>query len=165
MKTIKFLLIAIAAGFVITACNNSSEADKVAVEIENGTQLSKADYTVLIDYLGEFAEKAQNVQDKINNLPFGDVKAANYEDELDKLRKEYDHLELFGDVLKKASQEELGADNVALVNKYAGYEWFDSPDWAQINTNSEAAGIEVEMPDSDTTGVVAGAVDELQIKE
>jgi hypothetical protein len=33
-----------------------------------------------------------------------------------------------------------------------------------IQTDPEAAGLEVQTPDSDTTGVVAGAVDELKIK-
>ena len=165
MKTIKILLIAIMAGLVITACSNKSEAEKVAQKIDNGATLNQGDYSAMIQYLGKFAEKAQPIQDEINNLPYGDPKAATYQEELDKLKGEYSLVDRFNEVLKGVSQETLGADNVALVNKYAGYEWFSAPDWATIQTNPEAAGIEVATPDSDTTGVVAGAVDELKVKE
>lgn len=150
---------------MMTSCSNADRAADVAKKIQAGETLNQEEYTAVIEYLGNFAEKAQPIQDEINNLPYGDPKAATYQEQLDKLKESNKYLELFNSTLAKAPQASLGADNVALVNKYAGYEWFTAPDWATIQTDPEAAGLEVQTPDTDTTGVVAGAVDELQVKE
>lgn len=163
LKSLKLLLIALLAGVMTTACSSSNEAENVNAKIEKGETLTAADYTVIIEYMGQFAEKAQPIQDNINNLPAEDPKAVPYQDQLSKLKEEYPLLDSFKTVLVKATEAEVGADNVALVNKYAGYEWFTSPDWATINTDPEAAGIEVAMPDNDSNGVVAGAVDEEKV--
>lgn len=168
MKKIGKILIALVAVVGMTmlySCGNKEEAAKVAEKIEAGQQLSSGDYTVIIDYLGNFAEKAQPVQDEINNLSATDPKTAELQTQLDGIRKKFNYLDLFNKVIESASQSEIGADNVALVNKYAGYEWFNAPGWATINSDPEVGGLELETPDSDSTGVVAGAVDELQVKE
>lgn len=163
-KTFQYLLMAIAAMFLAVSCGNAEHAAEVAKKIQDGASLTQGDYTTVIEYLGKFAEKAQPVQDQINNLPAGDAKAAELQQQLDALKGKNKYIDLFQSVLAKTPQATLGADNVALVNKYAGYEWFTAPDWATIQTNPQAAGLEVEMPDSDTGGVVAGAVDELEVK-
>lgn len=165
MKTLKFLFVAMLLVIGISSCSNKIEADKVAEKIEKGEALTQGDYTCIIDYLGYFAKEAQPIQDKINNLADGAPEADEFVKQLDKLKADNPHIDLFNSVLGKASQSELGAENVALVDKYAGYEWFTSPSWAEIQTDPEAAGIEVQTPDNDTSGVVAGAVDELQVKE
>lgn len=166
-KTMKMMMLAIVAilgmGFM-ASCGDSSEAKKVAEKITSGETLSQADYTVAIDYLGKFAEKAQPIQDEINNLSATDPKAGELQNQLDALRGKFPLLATFNGALSKASQSEVGADNVALVDKYAGYEWFTAPDWATIETDPEAAGIELQSPADDSTGVVAGAVDELKVK-
>lgn len=164
-KTLSFVMAAIAALFMMTACSNADEAAAVAKKIQAGETLTAAEYTTVIDYLGNFAEKAQPIQDEINNLPYGDPKAAAFQKQLDELKEKNTYLELFNSTLAKAPQAQLGADNVALVNKFAGYEWFTAPDWATIQTNPEAAGLEMEAPSNDTNGVVAGAVDELTVKD
>lgn len=165
MKTIKLMLVAIVAGLMVVACSNREQSAKVAEKIEKGETLTQGDYMAMIEYLGKFAEAAQPVQDQINNLPYGDAKAAEYQKQLDDLKADNQYLALFNEELAKTPQATLGAENVKLVDKYAGYEWFTAPDWATIQTNPEAAGIEVQTPDSDTTGVVAGAVDEVRVKE
>lgn len=165
LKTLKVLLLAMIVGVMATACSASSEAEKVGEKIEKGEALTTADYTVIIDYMGRFAEKAQPIQDNINNLPAEDPKAVPFQDQLTKLKDEYPLLDTFKGVLDKASAEEVGADNVQLVDKYAGYEWFTAPDWAVINTDPAAAGIELQAPGNDTNGVVAGAVDEEKLIE
>lgn len=164
-KTLRFLFLALAAVFMMTSCGNADQAAEVAKKIQAGDTLTQEDYKTVIEYLGNFAEKAQPIQDQINNLPYGDPQAETFTKQFDKLKESNQYLDLFKSTLLKAPQASLGADNVALVNKYAGYEWFTAPDWATITTNPEAAGMEVEMPASDTSGVVAGAVDELQVKE
>ncbi|MDE6234731.1 MAG: hypothetical protein K2M56_03150 [Muribaculaceae bacterium] len=163
LKTLKVLLLAMIVGVMATACSNSTEAEKVSEKIEKGEALTPADYTVIIDYMGRFAEKAQPIQDNINNLPAEDPKAVPFQDQLTKLKDEYPLLDSFKGVLDKASASEVGADNVQLVDKYAGYEWFSAPDWATINTDPAAAGLIMETPSNDTNGVVAGAVDEEKV--
>lgn len=163
-KALKFMFVALAAIFMMTSCS-ADQAAEVAKKVTAGENLTEADYTVVIDYLGSFAEKAQPIQDQINNLPYGDAKANELQQQLDKLKENDKYLELFKTALAKAPQASLGADNVALVNKYAGYEWFTAPDWATIETDPAAAGIEMEAPAVDSNGVVAGAVDELKVTE
>ncbi len=163
LKTLKVLLLAMLVGVAATACNSASEADAVAKKIEQGETLSQSDYTVIIDYLGSFAEKAQPIQDNINNLPAEDPKAQPFVEQFDKLKSSYPLLAKFTSVLDKASAEEVGQDNVALVDKYAGYEWFTSPSWATINTDPGIGGIEMQSPSNDTNGVLAGAVDEEKV--
>ncbi|MDE6271872.1 MAG: hypothetical protein K2M31_02565 [Muribaculaceae bacterium] len=164
LKNLKVLLLAMFVGVVATACSMASEAEKVNEKIEKGETLTAADYTTIIDYMGKFAEKAQPIQDQINNLPAEDPKAVPFQDQLTKLKDEYPLLDSFKTVLDKASAEQVGADNVALVDKYAGYEWFSSPAWATINTDPEAAGLELQAPTNDTNGVIAGAVDAVQVE-
>ncbi len=163
-KCFSILFAALAAVIMFASCSKADQASEVARKIEAGDTLTQAEYTTVIDYLGDFAQKAQPIQDKINNLPYGDPQATDLQKELSALKEKNGYFDLFKSVLESAPQSSLGADNVALVNKYAGYEWFASPSWATIQTDPEAAGLEVQTPDSDTTGVVAGAVDELKIK-
>ncbi|MDE6811387.1 MAG: hypothetical protein K2J15_03460, partial [Muribaculaceae bacterium] len=161
---LKVILLAMVVGVVATACNSASEADAVAKKIEQGAALSQSDYTVIIDYMGKFAEKAQPIQDNINNLPADDPKAQPFIEQFDKLKESYPLLDQFKSVLDKASAEQVGTENVNLVDKYAGYEWFTSPSWATINTDPGIGGIEMESPSNDSNGVVAGAVDEEKIE-
>lgn len=169
MKKIATLLIALVAivGFgTLVSCSGKEEAAKVAEKIQSGETLSPEDYSVVINYLGKFAESAQPIQDQIDNLESTTgPQAEALQKQLNELKDKNSYLALFNSTLEKASQSEVGADNVALVDKYAGYLWFTAPDWANIQTDPEAAGIEMESPAQDTSGVVAGAVDELKVKE
>lgn len=163
LKSLKVLLLAMLVGVVASACSSNSEADAVNQKIEKGEALTSADYTCMIDYMGQFAEKAQSIQDSINNLPAEDPQVAPFQDKLTKLKEEYPLLDSFKTALAKATEAEVGAENVALVNKYAGYEWFTAPDWATINADPGVAGMEVQMPDNDSEGVIAGAVDQEEV--
>lgn len=163
-KTLRLLLVAVAALFIATSCSRADRAADVAKKIEAGDSLTHAEYTTMIDYLGHFAEKAQPIQDQINNLPYGDSKATALQKQLDEMKSQNTYLELFQSTLSRAPQAQLGSENVALVNKYAGYEWFTAPDWAMISTNSEAAGLEMAVPSADSTGVVAAPVEELKVE-
>lgn len=163
-KTFRLFLIALAAIFITAACSRADQAADVAKKIQVGDTLTEAEYTTVIDYLGRFAEKAQPIQDQINNLPYGDAKATALQQQLDEMKSKNTYLELFQSTLSRTSQAQLGADNVALVNKYAGYEWFTAPDWATITTDPEAAGLEMTTPTSDSTGVVAAPQEELKVE-
>lgn len=165
LKTLKVLLLTILVGVMAAACSNYAEADKVAEKINNGEALTSADYTVMIKYMGNFAQEAQPIQDEINNLPAEDPQVTPIQDKLTALKDKFPLLDRFKGALDKATADEVGQENVALVNEYAGYEWFSAPAWATINTDPEAAGIELQTPASDTGNVIAGAVDEVEVKE
>lgn len=165
MKTLKLFLCFAVAMIAFAACSNKEEAAKVAEKVESGATLDQGDYAVIVKYLGDFAEKAQPIQDQINNLPYGDPKAEEYSAQLNDLKKANPLVDLFSGVLKRSTATEVGADNVAAVDKLAGYEWFDAPAWATSNMDPAIGGIELESPSTDTDGVVAGAVDQLKVKE
>lgn len=161
MKTIKLMVAMLLLTVGLAACSNKEEAVKVAEKIEKGVTLDKGDYTAIITYLGKYAEKAQPIQDQINNLPDNSPEVKGLTDQLSTLRESNKYIDLFSGVLDKATQEEVGEDNVALVNKYAGYEWFDAPAWATLNEDPGVEGMILQTPPANgDTGVVAGAVDD-----
>lgn len=166
MKTLKMMLCLMLICMGVSACSHQEEAVSVAKKIESGEVLNQGDYTVIIKYLGSFAEKAQPIQNKINNMSSENPEAAQLSEEIDKMRESNKYLELFTNTLSKATEAEVGADNVNLVNSYAGYEWFTSPDWATLNADPGVAGMVVETPEEgQDTGVVAGAVDEVTVRD
>ena len=161
MKILKYLLLVVVAGVMFTACGSGDDASKVAEKIKSGQTLTQDDYKVLINYVGEFATKAQVYQNNIDN----GVDAAKNQDELNTLKQGDEYLSLFEQTLKNATAEEVGADNIKLINSFTGDLWFDAPSWATVSTPApEIGGIEMESPAADTSGVVAGAVDEMQVK-
>lgn len=162
-KVMLFVMAVIAVGAIATSCSGDGEAGKVATKLENGETLSHGDYTCMIEYLGKFAEKAQPIQDQINNLPAGDKSAEKYQEQLAALKDKYPLIEAFTSALDRATPEQVGSQNVALVDKYTGYEWFTAPAWAQENFDPAIGGIELQSP-NDSNGVVAGAVDQEKVK-
>lgn len=165
MNTFKIFVALLLATVGFASCTNQEESAKVAQKIEKGEVLTQGDYTTIITYLGEFAEKVQPIQNQINNMESNNPESMKLTEEVSKIRDEHKYLDIFNKCLGATTEEQIGADNVALVNKYAGFEWFDAPDWATIETDADVAGMVVETPEVDTdTSVVAGAVDELQVK-
>ncbi len=63
--------------------------------------------------------------------------------------------------MTNVSKEEIGEKNVELINKYASLNWFDAPAWAEMDTTSNVVGSIVEMPASDTAGVIASGAGEV----
>lgn len=165
MKTLKIMMGAMLIVLGLAACSNKEEAVKVADKIEQGDALTQGDYTTIIEYMGKFAEEAQPIQNRINDMSADNPEAARLTARIDSMRNANPYLDTFTTTLCKADQKELGGDNVALVNKYAGYEWFTSPDWAIVTEDPGVAGMVVETPEAGSdTGVVAGAVDEETVR-
>lgn len=169
MKTLKKMSVLLGIMLMlvgVAACSNKEEAARVAEKIEQGKTLEQGDYTTMISYLGHFAEKAQPLQNRINDMSSDNPQAGRLAESIDSLKKANPYLELFAGRLDAATESEVGADNVKLVNKYAGYEWFNAPAWATVTEDPGVAGMVVETPPAgQDTGVVAGAVDEEKVRE
>lgn len=150
MKKLLTLMV-VAVGLLFAAsCGRNETAAQVAEKIAQGQTLTQDDYTVMIEYCGAYAKKAQIIQNTIDNLPADDPKAVKATDEILALQESNQYLTPFFDVITKSTKEQLGDKNVILINDYAGYEWFLSPDWAVIVTNPEVAGIVVDDQGTDT---------------
>lgn len=160
MKLMKFFAVA-GVCLLMAACGSSDEAAAIASRIKDGAQLTEKDYTVMIDYCGKYAEAAQKIQDQINVLPADSPEASKLTDQLASMTEKEKYLQAFGNVLNNVSKEAIGEKNVELINKYAPLSWFEAPAWAEIDTTSNVIGSIVEMPASDTTGVIAGGAGEV----
>lgn len=153
-KFMKFFAFA-AVCLLMAACGSSDEAAAIASRIKDGAQLSEKDYTVMIDYCGKYAEAAQKIQDKINELPAQSEEAGKLTDKLAEMTQNEKYLQVFGDVLNNVSKDAVGEKNVELINKYAPLTWFSAPAWAEVDTTSNVVGSIVDMPSADTAGVIA----------
>lgn len=154
MKFMKFFAMA-AVCLLMAACGSSNDVAAIASKIKDGAQLSEKDYTVMIDYCGKYAETAQKIQDEINLLPADSPKASELTDKLAAMTEKENYLQQFENVLNNVSKESVGEKNVELINKYAPLAWFPAPAWAEIDSTSNVEGTIVEMPASDTAGVIA----------
>lgn len=150
VKVFALLLICLVAG----ACSND-EAKKVAAKISDGQQLDQNDYTVMVDYCAKYAEEAQKLQDRINVLSPTSEEAGKLTDEVAALSGKFPLASGFFDKISNATEQEVGPENVERINKLASLTWFVAPEWADAGDNSDVVGDIVEMPDSDTAGVIA----------
>lgn len=159
MKKLTLMMLAIVA-LVMASCSTKDEAQNVAKKIEASEPLTEANYTVILDYLGDFAEKAQPIQDKINN---SNSDNPDYASQLASLKAQYPLVDTFNEAIEKANANVLGVDNMALLNKYAPLEWFTAPTWFTDMPDPDVAGEIVETPPAgDSDGVIAGAVDQAE---
>lgn len=156
MKKILFCMMAMIAAITFASCEATSNPEQVAEKIKNGQQLEQEDYTVMIKYVGEYAEKMQ---------PYVVNGTGNeYASEMADLKAQYPYVVEFRDCLAKTPDTQMDSDNMNLIQKYAGYVEFTAPEGTTIQTDPEAAGLEEAIPDT-TNGVVAGSVDEVKVKE
>lgn len=148
---------AILAAFGLNSCGGAgtkAEDKAIAEKIENGEDLTSDDYSHLINYVGEFAQKAQ---------PYVVEGGDSANEELATLRDEYPYLDTFRECLKVTPVDKLSDSNLSEVGKYAGLIEFSVPIGYALTTDPEAAGLEVAVPDS-ANGVIAGAVDTVTVK-
>lgn len=157
MKKLSYIcMMALFAVFFLNSCGgtDSGKDQEIANKIANKEALSPEDYTRMIEYVGEFAEKAQNY-----------VVGQSEEDsqKLAELTAEYPLLDVFRNCIKETPLDQFSASDLEIMQKYAGLDEFSVPEGFEIQTNAEAAGMEVAAPDS-ANGVIAGAVDSLVVK-
>ena len=154
MKIIKMLSM-VAVVLLMAACG-SNGAQSVEQKIKEGSQLTEADYTVMIEYCGNFAKEAQVIQYKINALPADNAQQGSLEDQMASLADKYPYIGTFGQKLTNATKEEVGEKNVELMEKYSSLTWFIAPDWAIGNSAlNNVDGFVEDMPSTDSTGVIS----------
>lgn len=163
MKTLKLLSL-LAVTLLLASCGGNAES--VASKIDAGESLSQADYSIIINYCGDFAKEAQKFQNQIDALPDDSQKAATDESKLAELKTKYPLLEKFTTALLSSNPDAVGADNVKKVNELAKYIWFTAPGWATIQTDPAVTGFIEQTPASgqDSSVVAAGAGDVVEEK-
>ena len=160
MKTLKIIMLG-AVVLLVSSCSQGHSPENVAERIQKGEALTEADYTVMIDYCGTYATKAQTLQDAIDNLPAGSDEAAAKATDLRELTDSYPLLTIFNKKIESATQQEVGEANVQRINGFASLIWFNAPDWAQIDTDPDAAGFVEQINDSGDTITPTGETVEL----
>lgn len=147
-----FALLAVC--LLLGACGGD-EAAEVASKIKSGDQLTEKDYSVMVDYCGKYAEEAQKLQDQINVLAPTSEEAGKLTDRIADLADKFPYASEFFSKLSDCTEQEVGPSNVDKINKLAPLTWFTAPEWADVAADSDVVGDIVEMPASDSTGVIA----------
>lgn len=159
---IKKLILGCVAVFTMVSlagCGNSNPTpEEVAKKIDNKETLTQADYSTIFDYCGDYAKKAQQYFDEINNQP--NDSTAEYiraTSDMAALYADYPYLDMFRTVVYNLQSSALDEKNNAKVEEYAKYQAFPIPEGEGADlTNPDVVGDIVEMPESDTSGVIAG---------
>lgn len=143
--------LAVFGAISFTSCNGTGtqkEDNEICTKIQNKEALAPDDYTIIINYVGEYAEKAQ---DYVVNAPLDEEKTA----EFDKLKAEYPCVDIYRDCIKATPLDAFTPEQMQLIEKYAGYIEFAAPEGFNIQTEPDAAGLEMQTPTTED-GVVAG---------
>lgn len=157
MKTLKCICMGL-LGLVMSACSSGNLTPaEVAAKIDSHQPLTEEDYTVMIDYCGDYAKSAQKYYDVISAQP--NDSTAEYNDaanDLATLTAASPYLDIFRTAIYAANDDQIGAENVKKVNEYEKYQAFPLPDGSgpSLNIPGEVGVIE-DMPSSDAGGVLA----------
>lgn len=157
MKTLKCICMGL-LGLLMSACSNGNLTPaEVAAKIDSHEPLTESDYSVMIDYCGDYAKNAQKYYDVINAQP--NDSTAEYSDaanDLASLRAASPYIDMFRTAIYAANDDQIGAENVKKVNEYQKYEAFPLPDGSGESLNiPDEVGVIEDMPNTDTTGVIA----------
>lgn len=157
MKTLKTLFIALVC-VAFAACTNSNTTPaEVAAKIDSHETLSEGDYSVMIDYCGEYARSAQQYFDIINEQPTDST--AEYSraaQALATLKANSPYLDMFRTAIYAASDKQIGEKNIKKVQEYQKYEAFPLPEGSGPDLAiPDEVGVIEDMPDTDTTGVIS----------
>ena len=156
-KIVLFCMVALMGTLVFTSCQATDEKEDKALanKIEAGETLDASDYDLMIEYVGQYAEKAQKYVD----MQINGTDSQEATEGMATLGEEYPYVETFRNCLKATPVDKLSAENLEKVAKYAGYVEFSAPEGYTIQTaGPENAGLEEAVPQEEN-GVIAGAVD------
>lgn len=155
-------MVALAGAIGMASCQESSQKEEstIAFKIENHEALTADEYGVMIDYVGEYAEKAQKYIDmQINGENLEEAAEG-----INKLNQEFPYINVYRNCIRFTASSALSRENLEKVGKYAGYIEFSAPSGYTMQTNQEAAGLEEATPETEN-GVVAGAVDDVKVED
>ncbi len=154
MKAFKIFAVA-ALGLIMASCGGSTPtAEEVAAKVESKAELSNKDYQVMIDYCGDYAEKAQRYFDIINEEPNDSTQEAiKATDDLASLYANAKYLDLFRNVIFNSDAAQMGSANAEKAAELAKkYEAFPVP---AVSTDSllnpQVVGEVIDMPSVATT--------------
>lgn len=157
MKTLKAVCMALLC-VAFAACSGSAPTPaEVAAKIDSHGSLSESDYGVMIDYCGDYAKSAQQFFDIINAQPSDST--AEYSraaQDLATLKANSPYIDMFRTAIYVAADSQLGEKNLKKISEYQKYEAFPLPEGSGPDlTQPGVVGDIVEMPDTDTTAVIA----------
>lgn len=141
-------LMALFVACIISCTQKDPTPEEVATKIDTKEVLTKADYTTIINYCGEYAKKAQQYFDIINAESNDSTDAATKAtDNLANLYASYKYLDSFRTTLASTDLTKLGNENEKKVNEFAKYEAFPLPQGAGANLqNPNVEGMIEDMP-------------------
>lgn len=151
-------VVAIAGMTAMSSCGNKNVTpEDVANKIEAKEALSDADYSTMIDYCGDYAKEAQPYFDIINAAPNDSTRRAEEAaSNLADLYAKYKYLDTFRTQLDNTDITALDKSNQDKINKLSEYSSFPLPAGAGAALeNPDVVGDIVDMPESDTSAVIA----------
>ncbi len=157
MKTLKTLCVALLA-LAFSSCTGSAPTPaEVAEKINQNQVLSEADYSTMIDYCGDYAQRAQEYFDIINAQPTDSTAEYNKAaQDLANLKAGSPYVDMFREAIYAANDNQIGEKNVKKVNEYEKYEAFPLPDGSGPALQQPGVeGVIEQMPTTDTTGVIS----------
>ncbi len=157
MKKVMTIMMMAVVCLIMASCGSKADPKAVADKIAAGETLTQADYTTMIDYCENYAEKAQPYFNTINNASDPNSKeVADAYSELATMKSDAVYLDTFRNALFAANAEQLGEANVKRMDKFSSLEAFpiaNISDSAMLNP--DVVGDIVDMPDSTNTNVIA----------
>ncbi|MDE7413115.1 MAG: hypothetical protein K2N05_04905 [Muribaculaceae bacterium] len=144
---------------ILSSCGGSKAVDPkdVAEKLSAGEPLTEQDYTAMIDYCADYAQKAQPFFDVLNSGV--DTTSKEYADATNSLadmESKAVYLDAFRNAIRNATPEQLGEENVRLIEKSSKLEAFPLPGVPDSTLmNPDVVGDIVDMPSSDSSGVIA----------
>lgn len=148
------LMMAMAMVLSFTSCSEPKERQEeaVATAIQSNDKLTNDQISIIINYVGEYAEKAQPLYDDIINGQNDSIAGVKIKE----LGEQYPALNLFRNRIKTLPKSWLNEDNMKLLQKYGQYLEFSMPASVSLQTLPGTAGLEMQTPDTLNNGVVAG---------
>lgn len=101
MKTFKLLSFLFVSMLALVSCGGGANADDVAKKLQDGTDLDKQDYTVMIEYVSEVVDKVAPIMEEAAKDP----EAAK--EKAEKLEAEYPHTEAFMQAIMTAPADKV----------------------------------------------------------
>lgn len=160
--TLMKIMATFALAVLMTSCGSKAPTpEEVNAKIEAGERLSQADYTAILEYVGEYANKAEGFYDTINVVNDSTEAYAKAVNELSALYAKYPYLSTFRECLQNADAATFDNKNIELVNKYKNDEGFPLPVGEGASMlNPDVQGMIEDMPNSDSGKVIATGVGE-----